>query len=252
MRKKILIGNWKMNLINDEAIKFVKSCKSIIKIAIRKKIDIGIAPTYISLFSVKKNAPKKLIIVSQNVHYLSSGAFTGEISSEMLKSIDIKYVIIGHSERRKYFNETNLTCNLKIKKLLNDNMIPIYCCGESSDIHNKNETKKFIKNQIIDGFNNISKKNIDKIIIAYEPIWAIGTGKNANIQEVENICCYIRNEIIKKNYGDTISKKIRIIYGGSVNENNVHDYTKLTNIDGVLVGSCSLNFNSFKKILCNL
>jgi len=251
MRKKLLMGNWKMNKTEKEAVEFAKMCNPIVETAKEHNIDIGVAPTYLSLASVLKAAPKGLIVSSQNVHYLSSGAYTGEVSTEMLQAIGINWAIIGHSERRTYDNETSEKCNEKIKKLLKANMIPLYCCGESLETYEKGETKNFIKDQIVAGFKDIPFDGAKKVVIAYEPIWSIGTGKNASRDIAEDICGYIRS-IIKELYGEMTAEEIRILYGGSVKPANIKEYLTSPNIDGALVGGASLSIDSFKELLNNI
>ena len=251
MRRKLLMGNWKMNKTNQEAKDFVEACGDIVKIAKEHNIDIGVAPTYLALCCAKKHAPEGLIISSQNVHHLSSGAYTGEVSTEMLQAINVNWAIIGHSERRTYFNETSEACNLKIKKLLSAHMTPLYCCGESLETYDKGNTKPFVKDQIIKGFKDVSKEDASKVVIAYEPIWSIGTGKNASKEIAQDICSYIRS-IIKELYDQGVADNIRILYGGSVKPNNIKEYLSSPDIDGALVGGASLKIESYKELLNNI
>ena len=251
MRRKLLMGNWKMNKTNQEAKDFVEACEEMVKIAKEHNIDIGVAPTFLALCCAKKHAPEGLIISSQNVHHLSSGAFTGEVSTEMLQAINVNWAIIGHSERRTYNNETSEACNLKIKKLLSAHMTPLYCCGESLETYDKGNTKPFVKDQIIKGFKDVSKEEASKVVIAYEPIWSIGTGKNASKEIAQDICSYIRL-IIKELYDQTTADNIRILYGGSVKPNNIKEYLSSPDIDGALVGGASLKIESYKELLNNI
>lgn len=251
MRKKLLMGNWKMNKTNQEAKDFVSMCGPIVELAKAHNIDIGVAPTLLALCCAKKHAPEGLIISSQNVHHLSSGAYTGEISTEMLQAIGVNWAIIGHSERRTYNNETSVACNLKIKKLLEANMTPLYCCGESLETYEKGETKAFIKKQIEEGFKDLCPKCARKVVIAYEPIWSIGTGKNASKEIAEDICGYIRG-LIANLFDKETSEEIRILYGGSVKPNNIREYLSSPNIDGALVGGASLKIESYKELLTNI
>lgn len=251
MRRKLLMGNWKMNKTIAEAIEFVDECENIVELAKNNNIDIGIAPTYLSLKDVKKNAPKGLIVSAQNVNMNSSGAYTGEVSTEMLAEIGIDWVIIGHSERRTYDGETSEKCNQKIKKIVKAGMTPLYCCGESLETYEKGETKNFIKDQIIAGFKDVSFDDAKKTVIAYEPIWSIGTGKNASQAIAEDICGFIR-ETIKELYGEATAEEIRILYGGSVKPNNIKEYLSSPNIDGALVGGASLQIQSYRDLLNNI
>lgn len=251
MRRKLLMGNWKMNKTSPEAKEFVEACGDIVKTAKEHNIDIGVAPTYLSLCCASKHAPEGLIISSQNVHHLSSGAYTGEVSTEMLQALNVQWAIIGHSERRTYNNETSEACNLKIKKLLSAKMTPLYCCGESLKTYEDGQTKPFVKDQIIKGFKDVSKEDAAKVVIAYEPIWSIGTGKNASKEIAEDICGYIRS-IIKELYDQNVADNIRILYGGSVKPNNIKEYLSSPNIDGALVGGASLKIESYKELLTNI
>lgn len=245
------MGNWKMNKTNQEAKDFVSQCGPIVELAKSHNIDIGVAPTFLALCCAKKHAPEGLIISSQNVHHLSSGAYTGEVSTEMLQAIGVNWAIIGHSERRTYNNETSEACNLKIRKLLAANMTPLYCCGESLETYEKGETKAFIQKQIEAGFKDLCPKCARKVVIAYEPIWSIGTGKNASKEIAEDICSFIRG-IIAKLFDKETSEEIRILYGGSVKPNNIRDYLSAPDIDGALVGGASLKIDSYKELLTNI
>ncbi|MGP1414189.1 MAG: triose-phosphate isomerase [Bacillales bacterium] len=251
MRRKLLIGNWKMNKTLPESIEFAKNSINIAKLAKSKKIDLGIAVPYISLHSVKKIIKKKMIVASQNVSQFEKGAYTGEVSIPMLASIDIDSAIIGHSERRTYDNETSEKCNAKILALLKNNMTPIYCCGESLEVFEANKTKQHIKDQILIGLKDVQPEDMKKVVIAYEPIWSIGTGKNASSEIAEDICAYIR-KLIRKEYGAKIANKVRILYGGSVKPNNIHQYLENKNIDGALVGGASLEISSFEQLVENI
>lgn len=240
-----------MNKTVSEAKTFANDIKPLAKIAKANKIDIGVAVPYLCLESVKKTLKKSMIVASQNVHYLENGAYTGEISIPMLKDININASLIGHSERRSYDNETSEKCNLKILALLKNEMTPIYCCGESLETFEKGETKEFVKDQIIKGFKDVSALDASKVIVAYEPIWSIGTGKNASKEIAEDTCKYIR-KVLKDLYDTKTASKIRILYGGSVKPNNVKDYLSMKDIDGALVGGASLKADSFKELLENI
>lgn len=240
-----------MNKTVTEAKEFALQAKELGKLARTNKIDMGICVPAIDLEPVKKILKKSLIVGAENVHYLEKGAYTGEISIPMLKDINIDWAIIGHSERRTYDNETSEKCNLKILALLKNNMVPVYCCGESLETYEANKTKEFVKEQIITGFKDVSSEDASKVVIAYEPIWAIGTGKNASKEIAEDICKYIRS-IIKSLYGTKVASKIRILYGGSVKPNNIKEYLLQKDVDGALVGGASLAVESYKELLTNL
>ncbi|MDR0832068.1 MAG: triose-phosphate isomerase [Bacillales bacterium] len=250
MRRKIVVGNWKMNKTNEETKVFVKEFEGIAKSLLERKIIVGIAPTYLSLATAVKGS-KKLLIASQNVHFKENGAYTGEVSVPMLKELKVKWVIVGHSERRQYFNETNETCNLKLKALVTGGLNPIYCVGETLKEFEDGLTKEVIKNQLVEGLKDIEASAVKSFVIAYEPVWSIGTGKNASKEIAEDICAYIRS-IIRKLYSKAISERVLIQYGGSVKPENVKEYLGQTNIDGALVGGASLKVDSFKTLLENI
>ena len=251
MRRKLLLGNWKMNKTVSEAKEFALNAKDLGKLAKQNKIDMGICVPYIDLAPVKKILKNSLIVGAENCHELDHGAYTGEVSIPMLLDLGITWCIIGHSERRTYYNETSEACNKKILALLKNNMVPVYCCGETLETYEEGKTKEFVKEQIIKGFKDVSKEDAIKVVIAYEPIWSIGTGKNASKEIAEDVCKFIR-KIIKDLYDTKTSNKVRILYGGSVKPNNIKEYLYCDNIDGALVGGASLDVNSYKELLTNL
>ena len=251
MRRKLLLGNWKMNKTVSEAKEFALNAKDLGKLAKQNKVDMGICVPYIDLAPVKKILKNSLIVGAENCHELDHGAYTGEVSIPMLLDLGITWCIIGHSERRTYYNETSEACNKKILALLKNNMVPVYCCGETLETYEEGKTKEFVKEQIIKGFKDVSKEDAIKVVIAYEPIWSIGTGKNASKEIAEDVCKFIR-KIIKDLYDTKTSNKVRILYGGSVKPNNIKEYLYCDNIDGALVGGASLDVNSYKELLTNL
>ena len=251
MRRKLLFGNWKMNKTLPEAIEFAKATKDISVLAKKNKVEMGIACPYIDLYAVKKIVKNHLIVASENVHYEDHGAFTGEVSIPMLKSININWSIVGHSERRGYDNETNEKCNKKILALLANEMIPLYCCGESLETYEAGKTKDWIKEQITTGLKDVKPEDMAKVVIAYEPIWSIGTGKNASSLIAEDICGYIR-KLVREIYGAKIANHVRILYGGSVKPNNIKEYLENKDIDGALVGGASLTIDSYKELLTSI
>lgn len=251
MRRKLLLGNWKMNKTVTEAVEFAKGAKELGKEARSHKIDIGVCVPYLCLQSVKKILKKSIIVGAENVHYEASGAFTGEISIPMLKDINIDTAIIGHSERREYDNETSEKCNKKVLALLENGMTPVYCCGESLETFESGKTKDFVKEQIITGFKDVKPEDASKVVVAYEPIWSIGTGKNASTEIAQDVCAFIR-KILRGLYGTKIANKIRILYGGSVKPNNIKEYLSQKDVDGALVGGASLKLDSYKELLHNI
>ena len=250
MRRKLLLGNWKMNKLASEAKEFAIASKPLVAKAKENKIDIGVAPTYMSLATVRKFAAKKMIVAAQNVHFEDHGAFTGEVSIPMLKEFKIDWVILGHSERRTYDGETSEKCNKKMKALLANDMIPVYCCGETLEQFDAGETKAVVAEQIKKGFEGISEEDAKKVVVAYEPIWSIGTGKNASTEIAQDVCKYIR-KVLKGVVGKAASK-IRILYGGSVKPENVKAYLSCPDVDGALVGGASLKIDSYEGLLNNI
>lgn len=241
MRKKVIIGNWKMFKNNSEAIKFIKEVDG--KVTKNTNRIAGIAVPYTALAEVRKVA-KNIIISAQNCHFEEDGAFTGEISIPMLKDINIEYVVIGHSERRQMFLETNETVNLKAKALIKNNMTPVLCCGESLETYEKGDTNKFVSEQIEKALVGINKDDVKKIILAYEPIWAIGTGKVATPEIAQKVCQTIRNKV-KDLYDQNTADEILIQYGGSVKPDNIKEILGQPDIDGALVGGASLDATSY-------
>ncbi len=237
-----------MNKTREEAKAFARDSIELEKFALAHDIDIGVAPTFLSLCAVRKTNPD-LIVAAQNCHFEDHGAFTGEISIPMLLDLGVKWVIIGHSERRTYFAETNETCNKKIKALFANDMTPIYCVGETLEQFESGKTKDIIKEQIRVGLDGLDKDKVANMVIAYEPVWSIGTGKNASKEIAEDICGYIR-QLVKDVYGDA-SETVRILYGGGVKPENVHDYLSEKDVDGALVGGASLKADSFRKLIEN-
>lgn len=244
MRKSIIIGNWKMNKNLSETLNFIKEIEPKCK---HLNMDAGVAVPFIYLKEAKKNA-KNLIIAAQNCYFEDSGAFTGEVSVNMLKDIGITHIIIGHSERREIFHETDELINQKNKAILEKGLIPIVCCGETLAQYNKKETLKVVYKQLEKAYKDISKELVEKSVIAYEPIWAIGTGKTATAEIAQNICKAIR-EKISKLYDNETAQKIRIQYGGSVKPDNIEELLSQPDIDGALVGGASLEGSSFIQLI---
>jgi triosephosphate isomerase len=243
--KKIIIGNWKCNPIKlSEAIKIFNGIK---EAAESSKNETIICPPNIFLKDIL-NLKSAVKIGAQNCFAENQGAYTGEVSALMLKELGCKYVIIGHSERRKINKETNEEINKKIVAAFANKLIPIFCMGESREEREHELTFDVLKKQIEEGISKIEKSNLQKIIFAYEPIWSIGSGNFAAPEQIKDVREFILN-LISKKIGKENSKKIRIIYGGSVNSENVNDYFTIAQMDGVLVGGASLNPKEFSKII---
>ena len=237
-RKKLLLGNWKMNKTPSEAKAFALGSKEMVEFAVAHGIDVGVAPTFVCLQTVKENADAKLIVAAQNCNEHDHGAFTGEISIPMLQELHIDWVILGHSERREYNGETSAACNAKIKALLAANMVPVYCCGESAETFDKGETKAFVGEQIRTGLAGLTA------------IWAIGTGKSATKEIAEDTIAFIRG-VLREMFGK-VAESIRILYGGSVKPNNIAEYMSEPDIDGALVGGASLALDSYQGLIDGL
>ena len=246
MRKPIIAGNWKMHKTINEAKSFVEEINGSIK---ETDVEAVICAPYTILKDLKEVTKGTNIKVgAQNMHFEENGAFTGEISPLMLKELDVDYVIIGHSERRQYFNETDETVNKKVKKALEHSIIPIMCVGESLEQREAGDTKSIVKSQVEKGLQGINHEDIKKIVVAYEPIWAIGTGKTASSEDANEVIAYIR-EVIKNVSSEDISEEIRIQYGGSVKPSNVEEIMNQSDIDGALVGGASLEPKDFIELV---
>ena len=247
MRKKIIAGNWKMNKTVKEAVLLVKDLKKLVKDV--KDKEIVVCPPFTSLQSVSMEIKKSNIkLGAQNMYHEKQGAFTGEISPLMLKNIGVEYVIIGHSERRHILNESDELINKKILSALENNLKPIFCIGETSEERESNKTEDVVEKQVKEGLKSVANEQMKNIVIAYEPVWAIGTGKNAAPEQAEAVHLFIRN-MLKAMFNEKIAKETRILYGGSVNPNNIKDLIKEDNIDGALVGGASLDAKSFSELV---
>lgn len=245
MRKPIIAGNWKMNKTISEAIDFINNVKDKVQ---NDKVEAVICAPFLALKDLKEATKGTNIkIGAQNMHFEESGAFTGEVSPVMLKEIGIDYVVIGHSERREYFNETDETVNKKVLKALEYGIDPIICCGETLEHRENNETKSICKVQIEKALENVSKEDLSKVVVAYEPIWAIGTGKTATAEDANDVIKYIR-EVIANLYGE-LANDVRIQYGGSVKPSNVAEIMNQSDIDGALVGGASLLPNDYIELV---
>jgi len=244
--KPIIIANWKMN---PETLKKAETLFEGIKKGLKdiKNAEIVICPPFVYLTSLNfKDSGIKL--GSQNCFYEEKGAFTGEISPLMLKGLSCEYVILGHSERRRYFNETDETINRKLKAALKAKLKPIFCIGESQEERKAKKTHSTLRRQIKKGLKGIKKEEIKNIILAYEPVWAIGTGRACLPEEAKNVNLFLK-ETIAKDYSSLISKDLAVLYGGSVNSSNARDYIFKAQMSGLLVGGASLDAKEFVKII---
>lgn len=246
LRTPVIAGNWKMNK-NCEETKIL--IEEMIPLTRKANCKIVLCVPYTSLLpALSAAAQTNIKIGAQNCHFEDRGSFTGEISAKMLSSMGVEYVIIGHSERRMYFAETDITVNKKIKAAIKEGLNVILCVGESLEQREQNITFEVISTQLKIAFKDISSEDLEKIIIAYEPIWAIGTGKTATAKQAEEVCYFIR-EIIKQLYNKKSADSITILYGGSMNAKNAKELLSQNNIDGGLIGGASLKSVDFSKVV---
>ena len=248
--KKIIIGNWKLNLDHLEAIQIFQKLNYSLNTDIDEKISIVVAPSHTSLRSIQTiiDADKlNIFLSSQDVSMFNDGAYTGEVSAHQLAKLNISYCIVGHSERRQHFNETDEFVNVKINNLINKEITPIICFGESNDQRTDGNYMDFLINQIENSTKGLRKDKVDEIIFAYEPIWAIGTGQNASLQDIVEVISKVKEFISKKSFFN--EEKIKFIYGGSVSPDNSYEILNSKIIDGALVGGASLDVDKFIKII---
>lgn len=249
MRKPFIAGNWKMNMTHLEAIKFTQDFGYEFRNS--KGCDVCLCPPFIALRSVKNIIDSDRIEVklgAQNMHWEENGAYTGEVSPLMLSALGVEYVIIGHSERREYFFESNEVVNKKVKSAFQHNLKPIMCVGESLAIRESGRAEEFVLCQVDECLSGIEKKDIELLTIAYEPVWAIGTGKTATSGDANDMCSAIRRKIAKI-YNPETADMVRIQYGGSVKPSNISELMSMSDIDGALVGGASIKLEDFTAIL---
>ncbi len=246
MRIPVIAGNWKMNKNNEETKKFIEEFDSLLG---DTQVEVVVCPPFTSLESASRLLKTSSIkLGAQNMSWEDQGAFTGEVSPDMLLDLDVEFVILGHSERRQIFNENDDIINKKVVKALNKGLRPILCVGETLEEREGEKAFDIVKNQLIKGFENISGNEASKIIIAYEPIWAIGTGKTASPEDANEMAAFIRSTL-KEIFTEEISEEVIIQYGGSVKPANVEEIMNQTDIDGALVGGASLEPKDFIEIV---
>ena len=246
-RKPFIAGNWKMNKNPEEAKAFVEAVAS--KLPSADLVEAGIAVPAVDLTTVIAAAKgSNLKVAAQNCYFENSGAFTGETSPQVLKEIGTDYVVIGHSERREMFGDTDETVNKKAKRLIKAGITPILCVGETEADYDAGNSEKVIREELAGSLADLCPKCVGEMVIAYEPIWAIGTGKSASVEIAEN-CCKIVRDQVKVMYGEEAAEKVRIQYGGSVKPNNIVEYMAQPDIDGALIGGASLKEDSFTEII---
>ncbi|HXB30367.1 MAG TPA: triose-phosphate isomerase [Puia sp.] len=249
MRKQIAAANWKMNLTYQQGVALLQTMVS---------AEISLKENHIAVFAVPfpylemavdtVQHKKNYFISAQNCSDKKSGAYTGEVSAEMLKSLTLDYCLVGHSERREYFGESNLMLADKVNLCLLNGITPIFCCGEALQTREQNKQNSFVENQLKQSLFHLSKDEILKIVIAYEPIWAIGTGKTASTEQAQEMHAYIRS-VLKNQYGESFSDQISILYGGSVKAGNAKEIFASKDVDGGLVGGASLLASEFLEII---
>ena len=246
MKKKVIAGNWKMNMLPNDTIRFIDELTPLVK---DTQSEVILCVPYTDLFYALLTAQNTNIkIGAQNMHWEESGAYTGEISAEMLKSIGVEYVIIGHSERRQYFNETDETVNKKVKSAFTSELKPIVCVGETLKEREAGLAQEIVTNQVKEALEGLTDMQVENIIIAYEPIWAIGTGKTATSEDANEMIKEIRQKIANL-YGQKVADGVIIQYGGSVKSSNSKELFSTSDIDGALVGGASLKVDEFAKIV---
>ncbi len=246
MRKKVIAGNWKMNMLPNETIDFIDKLAPLVK---ETNNEVILCVPYTDLFYALLTAQGTNIkIGAQNMYFEEKGAYTGEISGKMLKSIGVEYVIIGHSERRQYFNETDESVNKKIKAAFENELKPIVCVGETLEQREENKTEEIITKQTELALKGLTEEQVKNTIIAYEPIWAIGTGKTASAEQANDAIKSIRNKVCQI-YGQMVGNGVIIQYGGSVKGTNAKELFEMSDIDGGLVGGASLKPDEFAKIV---
>ncbi len=246
MRKPIIAGNWKMHKTRDEALQFIYNINQ--NVPSSEFVESVVCAPAPILRDLVKRQGDSLRIGAQNMHYLDTGAYTGEVSAPLLENIGVEYVVIGHSERRAYYNETDTDVNKKVHQAFNYNLVPIVCCGESLELRESGQTDQFVKGQVEAALKGLSKEQVSSLVLAYEPIWAIGTGRTATSEMANDTIKGIRS-VVKGLFGEVVSEAVRIQYGGSVKPANIDELLSMSDIDGALVGGASLDSESFLALV---
>ncbi|NLG82031.1 MAG: triose-phosphate isomerase [Bacilli bacterium] len=245
MRKPIIAGNWKMHKVRDEALEFVYLVSQHVPPV--EEVDTVICAQAVLLRSLVKRQGDNLRIGAQNMFYEDKGAYTGEVSPVTLEDAGVKYVIIGHSERRQYFHETDEDVNKKVHAAFRHDLIPIVCVGERLEERENNLTNQVVERQTVIALKGLTKEQVKQVVIAYEPVWAIGTGRTATAQMANETCGYIRS-VVEREFGKEVADEVRIQYGGSVNPDNIKELMAQEHIDGCLIGGASLDPYAFIKM----
>ena len=246
-RKPLIAGNWKMFKTGPEALETADRLVKLLSTTM--DVDVMIAPPFTALAQVSDLLKKtRISLGAQNLFWEAEGAYTGEISASMLVSAGCRYVIVGHSERRQYFGETDETVNQKIKAAVTNDLIPVMCIGESETERESKETFSVLDRQVQKGLKGFSADEMETLVMAYEPVWAIGTGKTATADQAQEVHLFLR-EMLEKKFGNNLAKSIRILYGGSVKSDNITELMTMPDIDGALIGGASLEPETFSKIV---
>ena len=252
MRKQIAAANWKMNLTLEQARTLLSDLEEKnIQLTSDQEVILGVPFPYLCLAVEKFEKNERYQVAAQNCYQKPSGAFTGEVSAAMIASCKAKYVIIGHSERREYFGENSEILVEKINEALINNLKPVFCCGESLEVRDTGKQNEYVEEQIRKGLFHLDSEQMMDFIIAYEPIWAIGTGKTASADQAQEMHAHIRS-VLREKYGDEVADSVSILYGGSVKANNASEIFGKPDVDGGLVGGASLNANEFELVIKGL
>lgn len=250
MRKRIVAGNWKMNKTYEEAVALVSEVVNMVKDEVTGNTEVVLCPPFVYLTTLKQYIPAggRISLGAQNCHEKASGAYTGEVAASMLQSIGVEYVILGHSERREYFGETNAQLAAKVDAALANGLKPIFCCGESLDMRENGDYIGFVKAQIAESLFHLSAEQFANIVIAYEPIWAIGTGLTASSQQAQDMHLALRQHLASQ-YGEEVAQNTSILYGGSANAQNAAELFSQPDVDGGLIGGASLKSRDFTTVV---
>ncbi|QJW91788.1 triose-phosphate isomerase [Spirosoma taeanense] len=250
MRKKIVAGNWKMNKTFEEAKALLSEVVNMVKDEVTGDVEVVLCPPMVYLTTSRQYITPggRVSLGAQNCHEKASGAYTGEVSAPMLQSIGVEYVILGHSERRQYFEETNAQLAEKVNIVLEHGLKPIFCCGESRDLRENGDYMGYVKNQITESLFHLSADQFANVVIAYEPIWAIGTGLTASSAQAQDMHFELRRHIAGQ-YGDAVAQDTTILYGGSANEKNAAELFAQPDVDGGLIGGASLKSREFTNVI---
>ncbi|MHB1137624.1 MAG: triose-phosphate isomerase [Microthrixaceae bacterium] len=250
-RKPIISGNWKMHHNHFEAIQAVQKLHYRLDGEDHSNVDVSVHPPFTDIRSIQtviESDKMKILIGAQNCHWEPKGAYTGEVAAPMLEKLNVTHVIVGHSERRQYFGETDEIVNLKAKAVLGNGMTPIVCCGETLEEREAGQAESKVESQIRNGLAGVTKEHVASLVIAYEPIWAIGTGRTATSEDAQSMCAHIRS-VVADAFGSDVAESVRIQYGGSVKPGNIAELMAQPDIDGALVGGASLDPDEFAAIV---